>query len=80
MKAKNNYVFGGYTGTKDLGYNGPWSSIGRWVIDQDAFLLSIVNNTNDPYKAKCTEPENAILFHPDCGPCFGSCDLRISNN
>ena len=31
MKAKNNFVFGGYT-------NGPWSSTRGWVNDQHAFL------------------------------------------
>lgn len=45
-----------------------------------SFLFSLTNNN----KVELTNPDNAIYYCPNYGPCFGfknnACDLKIANN
>lgn len=49
-------------------------------ITKKSFLFSLTNND----KVELTDPENAIYYYGNFGPCFGGkkniCDLMIANN
>ena len=64
IKTTDNYIFGGYTEKawlKDAGY----------IRDNNAFIFSLVNKSNQPFKVKCSDPEHAICNKADHGPVFG---------
>jgi len=65
IKAESGNVFGGFTEQE-------WHSRGDYVTDPKAFLFSLVNKEEKPFKALCSnEGENAIYCDSDYGPCFG---------
>ena len=66
-------MFGGYT---DLN----WSGDGGYKMDRNAFLFSLINEKNKPFKMECTEPKYAIYYHNSVGPTFGGGqDLYIND-
>ena len=48
-----------------------WDSSGQFYDDQKAFLFSLVNKENKPFKVMCTNGANAIYCNPSYGPTFG---------
>ncbi len=65
VKAKSGNVFGGFTGQK-------WHSRGEWVTDPNAFIFSLVNKEEKPFKVMCSdEGKRAICCNLEYGPCFG---------
>jgi len=73
IKSESGNVFGGYT-------DKAWDSNGRGVTDPNAFIFSLINKEDKPFKVTCSDGANyAIWFAFHCGPSFGSypCDLHI---
>jgi hypothetical protein len=64
IKSEQGNIFGGFT-------EKAWDSAGRYVTDPKAFIFSLVNKENKPFKAVCTNSEYAIHCDPSCGPSFG---------
>ena len=75
IKSSNGNIFGGYT---DIA----WDSNNVWRSDQNAFLFSLVNKNNKPFKAKISSNgQNAIYCKGIYGPTFGTGhDILISSN
>jgi hypothetical protein len=65
IKSEHGNIFGGFT---EKG----WKSTRRFVADPKAFIFSLVNKENKPFKAVCTNSEFAIYCRPSFGPSFGS--------
>jgi hypothetical protein len=68
-------VFGGFT-------TAIWSSSSTWKTDSNAFLFSLINRENRPYKSVVKSPgTNAIYDHASNGPTFGAGhDFYIADN
>ena len=71
----NENIFGGYT---DIA----WDSNHCWRSDQNAFLYSLINKNNKPFKANIlSNGRFAIECHSSYGPSFGGGhDIYISSN
>jgi hypothetical protein len=69
------YVFGGYT-------TAIWSSSSTYKTDTNAFLFSLINKENHPYKSAVKSTgSNAIYDSASYGPTFGNGhDLYIADN
>ena len=71
IKSTNGNIFGGFT-------EKAWNSTGYYYKDQEAFIFSLVNKENKPFKIKCTNGACAIFCHSIHGPTFGfGPDIRI---
>ena len=65
IKAKSGNIFGGFTEQE-------WHSRGGFVTDPNAFIFSLVNKEENPFKVLCSnEGKEAIGCDSDYGPCFG---------
>ena len=65
IKAKSGNIFGGFTEQE-------WNSDGVWITDPNAFIFSLVNKEDKPFKAFCSnEGQLAICCNSKYGPCFG---------
>ncbi len=53
IKSVNGNIFGGYTEV-------PWTQMGGYKSDLNAFLFSLVNKDNESLTMKCNEPHRAI--------------------
>lgn len=73
IKSSSGNIFGGFT-------EKAWSSIGEYVEDRNAFIFSLLNKDNKPFKTMCTYRLDAIYCHKNEGPSFGGGDLYISSN
>ena len=69
IKAKGGNIFGGFTEQE-------WHSRGGWVTDPEAFIFSLVNKEEKPFKIPCSNGgQKAIGCNSKYGPCFGGeCD------
>jgi hypothetical protein len=68
IKAKSWNIFGGFTEQE-------WHSDCEFVADPKAFLFSLVNKEEKPFKIHCSnEGEQAIDCNSNYGPCFGGDD------
>ena len=71
IKTTNGNIFGGYTGRA-------WDCSGTHMYDTNSFIFSLINQSNEPFKAKCIRNECAIFGHSSYGPAYGGgCDLAI---
>ncbi len=74
ITSESGNVFGGYT-------DKAWTSgNAEYITDPNAFIFSLVNKEDKPFKVTCSDGANyAIWFAFHCGPSFGSypCDLHI---
>jgi hypothetical protein len=74
IKSQNGNVFGGYTEQSWFGHY-------NFKNDKNAFLFSLINHLNTPYKLKCNDPDKAIYcgsYPPDYYLFeFGCKDLSI---
>jgi len=71
IKASSCNIFGGFT-------EQAWHSRGEDVTDPKAFLFSLVNKEEKPFKVMCSnEGKNAICCDSYYGPCFGGDDDYI---
>ncbi len=61
IKSTHGNIFGGFT-------EKPWTY--RTVSDPKAYIFSLVNQENKPFKSVCSN-SGAIRCHPDYGPSFG---------
>ena len=75
IKSTNGNIFGGYT-------DKAWMSDNQHHSDPNAFLFSLVNKDDKPFKAKVSwsNGQNAICCVSSCGPIFGYYDIYISSN
>ena len=65
IKSKSGNIFGGLTEKR-------WQSEGGFVRDPKAFLFSLVNKEEKPFKAMCSdEGVQAMYCDSELGPCFG---------
>ena len=65
IKAKSGNIFGGFTEQE-------WHSIGEFVTDPKAFIFSLVNKEEKPFKILCSNGgRDAIYCGLNRGPCFG---------
>jgi len=72
IKSTNGNIFGGFTAKA-------WNSTYGYYDDQKAFIFSLVNKENKPFKVMCTNGSKAISCDPSYGPSFGgpSTDIGI---
>ena len=76
IKSESGNVFGGYT-------DKCWHSKGGLVSDPNAFIFSLINKENKPFKVICSDGgQNAIFCISKCGPMFASypCKLNIEDS
>ena len=73
MKAKSGNIFGGFTEQE-------WNSDAVWITDPNAFIFSLVNKEENPFKAMCSnEGKQAIRCGLLRGPCFGGEGTRLKD-
>ena len=48
--------------------DGAWNKEHTWFRDVNAYMFSLINKDNNPFKMKCSVPENAAI---------GACDIAI---
>ena len=66
IKARSWNNFGSFT-------EQAWQSRAEFVTDTKAFIFSLINKEEKPFKVQCSnEGENAIYCDSDYGPCFGA--------
>jgi len=71
IKSQNGNVFGGFT-------EKAWNSRKGSVTDPSAFIFSLVNKNENPFKAKCSNSgKYAIYCSPNKGPVFGGDDDKL---
>ena len=74
IKAKSGNIFGGFTKQE-------WHSRGGFVTDPNAFIFSLINKKEKPFKAMCSkEGKEAICCSSFRGPCFGFKDIDINTD
>ena len=75
IKSTNGNIFGGYT-------DKAWMSDDEYHSDPNAFLFSLVNNDDIPFKVKVSSNgQTAIECHSSFGPSFGrGHDIHISSD
>jgi hypothetical protein len=74
IKNTNGFIFGGFTSI-------PWSS-SRCVYkaDHSAFLFTLTNPSNTPFKLRVSSPQKAVYHWSKNGPSFGAgYDLFVSS-
>ncbi len=73
VKATSGNIFGGYAGQA-------WHSTGYYIKDPQAFIFSLVNREEDPFKANVSnEGKQAIYGSAKRGPVFGGYDKYIND-
>ena len=73
IKSTNGNIFGGFA-------EKAWDSSNQFYDDQNAFLFSLVNKENNPFKVMCTNGAFAIYCNSSYGPTFGGgCDIHIAS-
>ncbi len=73
VKSTNGNIFGGFT-------EKAWDSSNQYYSDPKAFIFSLVNKENKPFKVMCTNGTNAINCSAAYGPSFGGgCDIYIAS-
>jgi hypothetical protein len=74
IKSTNGNIFGGFT-------EKAWNSTSGYYDDQKAFLFSLVNKENKPFKVMCRIGGSAIYCNPSYGPTFGGgFDIHIASD
>jgi len=73
VKATSGNIFGGYAGQA-------WHSTGYYIKDPQAFIFSLVNREEDPFKVNVSnEGKYAIYGSAQYGPIFGGDDKYIAD-
>jgi hypothetical protein len=73
IKAKSGNIFGGFTEQE-------WHSRGEFVTDPNAFIFSLVNKEENPFKVLCSNGGKlAIACDSKFGPCFGGEDNHVQD-
>jgi hypothetical protein len=72
VKTTNGNIFGAYT-DKLWGA----SSYAHQILDDNAFIFSLVNKRNKPFIA-CGN--GYVWSHSNWGPCFGPCEIKIASD
>ena len=73
VKSTNGNIFGGFT-------EKAWDSSGQYYSDPKAFIFSLINKENKPFKVTCTNGATAINCTSTYGPTFGGGhDIHISS-
>ena len=65
VKSEYGNIFGGFT-------EKAWDSSDKYYADPKAFIFSLVNKENKPFKVNCTNGADAIGCLPKFGPIFGN--------
>jgi hypothetical protein len=74
IKSTNGNIFGGFT-------ENAWKSTGGYYNDQKAFIFSLVNKENKPFKVMCSIGGYAINCNSTYGPTFGGgFDIHVSSD
>ena len=64
VKSEYGNIFGGFT-------EKAWDSSDKYYADPKAFIFSLVNKENKPFKVNCTNGADAIGCSSSYGPSFG---------
>lgn len=73
IKSTSGSIFGGFT-------EKAWSSSDSFVTDPTAFVFSLINKENRPFKIMCSNNgEKAIKCDSSYGPSFGGGDIYIAS-
>ncbi len=73
IKSEHGNIFGGFA-------EKAWDSSNQLYEDPKAFIFSLVNKENKPFKAMSTYRARAIRCDPSYGPSFGGHDIKIWSN
>jgi hypothetical protein len=76
IKSEHCNIFGGFT-------EKAWNSHYKNYLDPKAFIFSLVNKENKPFKIMCTNGVDAIYCDSYYGPTFGGCfgsDIQIASD
>jgi hypothetical protein len=75
IRSKNENTFGGFTSV-------PWDTSGKYYSDKNAFIFSLTNKDNSPFKVKIKENSTCAVYCDRAwGPSFGGgSDLAICTN
>jgi hypothetical protein len=65
IKSEHGNIFGGFT-------EKAWNSSDYYNLDPKAFIFSLCNKENKPFKVNCTKGVHAIGCSPKFGPRFGN--------
>ena len=65
VKSTNGNIFGGFA-------EKAWDSSGKNYLDPKAFIFSLVNKENKPFKVMCTNGASEIYCGSPYGPIFGN--------
>jgi len=71
VKATSGNIFGGFAEKE-------WHSKGKWIADPTAFIFSLINKKEDPFKVIVSnEGKYAIYGSANYGPVFGGDDKYV---
>ena len=75
IKSTDGNVFGGYV-------EKAWSKTSdSYVADPKAYIFSLINKEDRPFKVICTNSNYAIKSNTSCGPVFGDgSDIHVAIN
>ena len=74
IKSEHGNIFGGFAEKK-------WLPTREFIIDPKAYIFSLVNKGNRPFKVLCSKNATAICCSPIFGPTFGAgFDIFIASN
>jgi len=75
IKSTDGNVFGGYV-------EKAWSKTSdSYVADPKAYIFSLINKEDRPFKVMCTNSNYAIKSNTSCGPVFGDgSDIHVAIN
>ncbi len=65
IKNTNGFIFGGFTSV-------PWESSGNYKADNRAFLFTLTNPSDMPFKLRVCTPQKAVYHRSINGPTFGA--------
>ena len=74
IKNTEGRVFGGYASEA-------WSSPskGMWKQDENSFIFTLKNPTNQPLKLEVVDARCALFHRSNLGPVFGNEDLKVAD-
>jgi len=73
IKSTNGNIFGGFT-------ENAWKSTGGYYNDQKAFIFSLDNKENKPFKVMCSYGACAISCNSIHGPTFGGMGQHLEED
>ena len=73
IKSEHGNIFGGFVETA-------WNSAKGWISSSNAYIFSLVNKDNKPFKVMCSDSDRATYGNPFEGPLFGTNQIVIASD